>query len=197
MSLIDDVSCEDEQFEQELCETLDDVCSEPKDQLKCLHCSKLYKTKRGLTRHLEDKHPSGNMDKFHSQFHKFSLPSTHLCSEVSCLCLGKLVSGSEIEKKEDIKKELSEKEKNCIQYLAGYCFWTIYSRLRKKKPTLSIEQMLSILHTVKIENDQILVDTRNRGGLWKVNERAQDIFIHKIDSELLTSELIKKSICKM
>ena len=130
------------------------------------------------------------MDKFNSQFHKFSLPSTHifstlstqlsalLCSEVSCLCLGKLVSGSESEKKEDIKKELSEKEKNCIQYLAGYCFRAIYSRLCKKKPTLSIEQMLSILNTVKIENDQIFVDTRNRGGLWKVNERAHDIFIH-------------------
>ena len=157
LSLIDDVSCEDERFEQELCEALDDVCSEPKDQLKCLHCSKLYKTKRGLTRHLEAKHPSGNhrssaagnpvsepkpkltsiifhqiviaaskklsedfcltfvdrnifnkftisttecelvwenvkdvllkfngnMDKFHSQFHKFSLPSTHLFSTLS------------------------------------------------------------------------------------------------------------------
>ena len=26
-------------------EALDDVCSEPKDLLKYLHCSKLYKTK--------------------------------------------------------------------------------------------------------------------------------------------------------
>ena len=31
LSLIDDVSYEDERFEQELCEALDDVCSEPKD----------------------------------------------------------------------------------------------------------------------------------------------------------------------
>ena len=66
---------------------------------------------------------NGNMDEFHSQFRKFSLPSTRLfstlstqlsallCSEVLCLCLGKLVNGSESEKKEDIKKELSEKGK--------------------------------------------------------------------------------------
>ena len=60
LSLIDEVGCEDERFEQELCEALDDVCSEPKDQLKCLHCSELYKTKGGLARHLEAKHPSGN-----------------------------------------------------------------------------------------------------------------------------------------
>ena len=38
LSLIDDVSCEDERFEHELFEALGDVCSEPKDQLKCLHC---------------------------------------------------------------------------------------------------------------------------------------------------------------
>ena len=70
--------------------------------------------------------------------------------------------------------------------------------------------MLSILNTAKIENDQILVDTRNAGGLWKVNERAQDIFIHcekeflsatsssphKIDSQLLTSQLIKNPFVK-
>ena len=70
--------------------------------------------------------------------------------------------------------------------------------------------MLSVLNTAKIENDQILVDTRNRGGLWKVNERAQDIFIHcekeflsatsssphKIDSQLLTSQLIKNPFVK-
>ena len=68
--------------------------------------------------------------------------------------------------------------------------------------------MLSILNTAKIENDQILVGTRNCGGLWKVNERAQDIFIHceflsdtsssphKIDSQLLTSQLIKNPFVK-
>ena len=46
----------------------------------------------------------------------------------------------------------------------------------------SAQQWLAILLAVKSETlfyhkEQSLVDTKNRGGLWKVNEKAVNIFV--------------------
>ena len=79
----------------------------------------------------------------------------------------------------EIKVELTKKDINCLQYLAGYCFRTLFTRIRNSKnrnTNFSLE-CLSILKAARSSSEQVLVDAKDRGGLWKVNNRALNIFV--------------------
>ena len=92
---------------------------------------------------------NGDSEKFLSNFYMFMLPgedlfkklptllSNLLCSEVACLCLKSLINRNEAQKAEPEFK-LSEREIHSLQYLAGYCFRTWYTRLRKSRNWKSI-----------------------------------------------------------
>ena len=77
---------------------------------------------------------------------------------------------------------MTEKEKAALQYLGGYVLFALNKRIQqsKKWKTASKEQLLSILQGGKqtdISNtDQRLVDSVNRGGLWKINSVVERIF---------------------
>ena len=80
--------------------------------------------------------------------------------------------------------ELNCKEKNIVAYLSGYVFGTLYRRIRRSK-TYSEEssvQCLSLLAAGKSlfsatsSDTEILVNIKNRGGLWKVNSEVVQIF---------------------
>ena len=80
--------------------------------------------------------------------------------------------------------ELNCKEKNIVTYLSGYVFGTLYRRLRRSK-TYSEEssvQCLSLLaagkslSSVTSSDTEVLVNIKNRGGLWKVNSEVVQIF---------------------
>ena len=85
----------------------------------------------------------GNTEKFYIEFYKFCLPEKHifsklprrlsalLCSEIATLCLRQF---SDEDKESDTPEiYITEKDKECIQYLAGYCFRTLYTRIRSSK----------------------------------------------------------------
>lgn len=86
----------------------------------------------------------------------------------------------------------TEKDTASLQYLSGFCFRTIYSRLRnsQKHRSPSSQQCMSILLAGKCDSDvpQLLIDAKDRGGLWKVHDKAITIFkICEIEFQLLTS----------
>ena len=80
--------------------------------------------------------------------------------------------------------ELNCKEKNIVTYLSGYVFSTLHRRLRrsKKYSEESSVQCLSLLaagkslSSVTSSDTEVLVDIKNRGGLWKVNSEVVQIF---------------------
>ena len=161
---------------------------------------------------------NGNAEKFYSEFYKFCLPGKHmfiklprqlsalLCSEIANLCLRELSNDTE-NGEVNFTVDLTEKDKDCIQYLAGYCFRTLYTRIRSSSLWQSdhSQQCLSLLIAAKCDNEQSLVDIKNRGGLWKVCDKAQSIFCHcekefktftndfqtTIHSKLLLSNILK------
>ena len=115
----------------------------------------------------------------------------------------------------DIK--FSEKDIASLEYLSGYCFRTVYARLRNspKHRSLHSQQCMSVLQAGKCHSDaempeKRLVGARDRGGLCKVDERVQAIFrvcemeflifsfgFHtKIDAESLVSKLLKDVIIR-
>ena len=104
-----------------------------------------------------------------------------------------------------------------LEYLTGYCFRTVYARLRNssKHRSLHSQQSMSVLQAGKCNSDaempvQRLVDARDRGGLWKVDESGQAIikvsemefliasfdFQTKIDAESLVSKLLKDLVIR-
>jgi len=112
------------------------------------------------------------------------------------------------------EKKFNEKERSIIAYLGGYVFGTFYRRIRFSKSSNSSlyhQQCLSFLvagkctgETPKLPEHQ-LVNTHDRGGLWKVNKDVVDIFCiaesfflsttknnsSKIDSKAIVSALMK------
>ena len=133
---------------------------------------------------------NGNAEKFYSDFYQMILPGTHiftslpnklstlLGTEVANLSLEYLLVGHADSTGVEIKVELT-KDINCLQYLAGYCFRTLFTRIRNSKNwnTNFSLQCLSILKAAKSSSEQVLVDAKDRGGLWKVNNRALNIFV--------------------
>ena len=110
----------------------------------------------------------------------------------------------------------SEKEIAIVTYLSGYVFGTLYRRIRSsnKWNTENNQQCLAILRAGKSEDgDQqmqksdVLINAKNRGGLWQVVPEIKKIFliaeskfrlytahrISKIDSNYLVSQLLLNS----
>ena len=107
--------------------------------------------------------------------------------------------------------QMSSKEICGLQYLAGYVFHKLYSKLRGNKEWNSSynQHSINILQAGKstLNDSQRLVDTLNRGGLWKVNDDVQQIFTYcecifreytskgetKIDEKFLTNIITSNS----
>ena len=104
-------------------------------------------------------------------------------------------------------KEFTEREIGGLQYLAGHVYHKFYCKLRWGKKQVAFKQhKLSILTAAKASDDapQPLIDTLNRGGLWKMNSYVIDIFKFteglfrieigkggtKIDDKQLTSSVV-------
>lgn len=109
--------------------------------------------------------------------------------------------------------DITEKDKEVISYLSGYVVGTLYHRLRfsKKAKGVHHEQCLSFLLACKLmENTEYdtshhkLIDTKNRGGLWKIKHDVITIFtiaesyflsatkqfVTKINAEHIVSSLL-------
>ena len=77
------------------------------------------------------------------------------------------------------------KERNIVKYLRGYVFHTLYRPLRKAKyhnesSALYMSIILAGKSTVPetySSTDDIFIDAKNRGGLWKVIPQAMKIFL--------------------
>ena len=82
--------------------------------------------------------------------------------------------------------DLSDKEKSIVFYLAEYVFSTFSRRLRFTKKnnrnTETVQEYLAILAAGKLGDEKQelpehkLVNTKNRGGLWKVTAEDFEIF---------------------
>ena len=80
-------------------------------------------------------------------------------------------------------QELDGKERNIVKYLSGYVFHTLYRLLRKVKyhnesSALHTSILLagkSTLPETDSSTDDIFIDAKNRGGLWKVIPQAMKI----------------------
>ena len=77
--------------------------------------------------------------------------------------------------------KLSERKLKSLQYLVGYVFHKLYSKFKfsKTKDCVYSKHCLSILLCCKVDSDdtQILINAKDLGGLWIVNETVQNIFI--------------------
>ena len=84
------------------------------------------------------------------------------------------------DKEMGVKEELTKNEIYTLQYLAGYIFHTFYKKFKQQLKNNEIfMQYCSILSAGKIYQDeeQILVNAKNRGGLWKVDSDVQNMFL--------------------
>ena len=139
---------------------------------------------------------NGDAEKFYSGFFsllvvnvlpsKFdeSFVTNTLMSEVANLLLSHM-SGVENFDVTKAPEPLSAKEEKSLQYLAGFILHKLYSKfLYSGKAKSTCQQIISILHACKVENDdtQTLINARDRGGLWKVNKQIERVFLQ---SELL------------
>ena len=95
---------------------------------------------------------------------------------------------------------LKDKETDSLQYLGGYVLRNIFRKVKKSSKVSSSEsqQMIAILETshVRVEANQKLVNTLNRGGLWAAHGLMQDIFVCcEIEfRKLVTVQTSEKSI---
>ena len=79
-----------------------------------------------------------------------------------------------------VKEELTKNEIYALQYLAGYIFHKFYKKFKQQLKNNEIYmQYCSILSAGKVYQDeeQILVNAKNRGGLWKVDSDVQNMFL--------------------
>lgn len=105
----------------------------------------------------------------------------------------------------EVASPISEKELNSLQYLAGFIIHKLHSKFRFSKTSSSDynKQCISILQACKVESDdsQTLVNIRDRGGLWKVNKKIQDVFlqceqIFRSKTSNFTTTLVCKDMVK-
>ena len=79
-----------------------------------------------------------------------------------------------------VNNELTKNEIYVLQYLAGYIFHKIYKKFTQQLKNNEIYmQYCSVLSVGKVHQDeqQILVDAKNRGGLWKVDSHVHNMFL--------------------
>ena len=132
------------------------------------------------------------------------------------------LSGGSLDEKDSVVQfeyssaDLSDKEKSIVFYLAGYVFSTFSRRLRftKKNNQNSpeiLQEYLDILAACKLGDEMQelpehkLVNTKNRGGLWKVTAEVFEIFCiaeqifkkhtetssNKVDGQLITKAVLE------
>ena len=77
--------------------------------------------------------------------------------------------------------KLSERKLKSLQYTVGYVVHKLYSKFKfsKCKDCVYSKQCVSILVCCKIDSDdtQTLINSKDQGGLWRVNETTQNILI--------------------
>ena len=156
---------------------------------------------------------NGDAEKFYSSFYslfmdnllpeKLERTDTYtLLAEVANHVLIHL-SGTNIgtiEQKTEIPS-MPDKELKSLQYLSGFILHKLHSKFRFSKNcnTDFNKQCILILQACKLENDvtQTLVNSRDRGGLWKVNKKIQDIFLNcEIIFRSNTANFTTLLICK-
>ena len=79
-----------------------------------------------------------------------------------------------------VKEELTKNEIYALQYLAGHIFHKFYEKFKQQLKNNEIYmQYSSILLAGKVHQDEeeILVNAKNRGSMWKVDSDVQNIFI--------------------
>ena len=100
---------------------------------------------------------------------------------------------------------LSEREVKYLQYLSGYIIHKLYSKYRFSKSYCSQfnKQCKAILLVCKTDSDdtQILIDARDRGGLWRTNKTIQQVFLKcenifcektaQFSTEIITTNLLE------
>lgn len=157
---------------------------------------------------------NGNAEKFYSKMFKFSLPdqpqmftslprflSNLLITEISSSSLAYLVGRKENTADSELTFQWDDKSKHVVEYLAGYCFRTIFTRLHrsKKKDNPDVQQIISLLKSAKLSDSNLaekqrLINVKDRGGLWALNKTAVRIF-EVCEEEFFTfSQGFKRSI---
>ena len=78
-------------------------------------------------------------------------------------------------------KIISERDQKNLQYIAGYAVHKLYTKFKfsKNKDIEYFKQFSSILLYCKTDSDstQTLINSQDRGELWRVNDNVQNIFI--------------------
>ena len=80
-------------------------------------------------------------------------------------------------------KVISIRDIKALQYIAGYVIHKLYQKFKLKANKKSMDnyfqQYISILFECKVCSDdtQLLVNSKDRGGLWKVNTTMLNIFM--------------------
>ena len=74
------------------------------------------------------------------------------------------------------EKELSSREVDALQYLAGYIIKNLLQKATRGNPDAKIIEMLTSFIDANYSS-QTLVAAKSRGGLTAVNEEAQRLFI--------------------
>jgi hypothetical protein len=115
-----------------------------------------------------------------SHFSDLALSNT-LLTEMSSLILNNLsdIKPNTIESV-NTTQEITDIERKSLQYLIGYIFQRVYTKFKSSKNVCKYsQQCVSILLRCRVMEDdtQTLVNIRDRGGLWKVNNIIQDLFL--------------------
>ena len=106
------------------------------------------------------------------------------------LCIRKKFDVQPIDREMGVNDKLIKNEIHALQYLAGYIFHKFYKKLKQQlKNNELYMQYCSILLGGKVYQDEeeILVNAKNRRGLWKVNSDMQNMF-------LLIEKLFRKEV---
>ena len=96
------------------------------------------------------------------------------------------------------KISMTEKERFGLQYLGGYVSHRIHKKLRNSKEWHSqySTSCMAILRAGKCDSDdtQILVNVKNRGGLWWLTDNAQKLFENVEDLFRQSTSVFKTKI---
>ena len=165
----------------------------------------------------------GNSDKYYNLFFNYfsseniftkkinKLYGTVVALELSTKLLSIIKSDGQSKDVDEIPSEITKYELQGMQYLGGYIFHKLYKKFRNSKKWQCDfnQQCINILLAGQIEKDeeQILNNIRDRGGLWLINEYCQNIFqisetifrgktktlTNKIDSHDIVENILKDS----
>lgn len=139
----------------------------------------------------------GEAEKFYPKFYKAVTLKQNICGlskkastvvgfELANHVLSYYRSQSAVgsQEKKEISSPLNEKEVSIVTYIGGYVFAELYRRIRKSNLWESdvCQQKLSLLKSGKINEPEIqdcrfkLIKSRDRGGLWYVDDNVIGIF---------------------